>query len=143
MERAWVWIVGESSRHKEMKLDDVKSLCKERDLVICKNGIMFDVDEFTFNPETESIKEYGFVVGHYETQPHFDLVPRGTTIENGRYVFPQTNNKDMVAVIFHCIDNWGKEYKYAKVCLADKVQECVSSVSSTEVLDHEVVRIIE
>ena len=49
---------------------------------------MFDVDEYTFNPETECIKEYGFVVGHYETSPHIDLVPRGTTIENGRYKFP-------------------------------------------------------
>lgn len=86
--RAWVWIVGESSQYKEMKLEDIKSLCKRRDLVICKNNIMFDVDEFTFNPETEHIKQYGFVVGHYETSPHFDLVPRGTTIENGRYKFP-------------------------------------------------------
>jgi len=86
--RAWVWIVGESSRYHEMKLDEVKALCKSRDLVICKNNVMFDVDDFTFNPETEHIKQYGFVVGHYETSPHFDLVPRGTTIENGRYKFP-------------------------------------------------------
>lgn len=71
-----------------MKLDDVKTLCKSRDLVICKNSVMFDVDDFTFNPETEHIKQYGFVIGHYETPPHFDLVPRGTTIENGRYKFP-------------------------------------------------------
>lgn len=85
--RAWVWIVGESSQYKEMKLDDIKSLCKRRDLVICKNSIMFDVDEYTFNPETEHVKEYGFVIGHYETPPHIDLVPRGTTIENGRYKF--------------------------------------------------------
>lgn len=86
--RAWVWIVGESSCHQEMGLEDIKDLCKSRELVICKNGIMFDVDDFTFNPETESIKEYGFVVGHYEFPPHIDLVPRGTTIEDGRYVFP-------------------------------------------------------
>jgi len=86
--RAWVWIVGESSQYREMKLDDVKALCKSRDLVICKNSVMFDVDDFTFNPETEYIKQYGFTVGHYETSPHFDLVPRGTTIENGRYKFP-------------------------------------------------------
>ncbi len=86
--RAWVRIVGESSRHQEMKLEDIKSLCKSRDLVICKNGIMFDVDEYTFNPETEYVKKYGFVVGHYETPPRIDLVPRGTTIEYGRYVFP-------------------------------------------------------
>ena len=85
--RAWVWIVGESSQYKEMKLEDIKSLCKRRDLVICKNSIMFDVDEYTFNPETEHVKEYGFVIGHYETPPHIDLVPRGTTIENGRYKF--------------------------------------------------------
>jgi len=89
--RAWVWIVGESSQYKEMKLEDIKSLCKRRDLVICKNSIMFDVDEYTFTSETEHIKEYGFVVGHYETSPHINLVPRGTTIENGRYNF-QTNN---------------------------------------------------
>jgi len=85
--RAWVWIVGESSQYKEMKLEDIKSICKRRDLVICKNSIIFDVDEYTFNPETEHIKEYGFVIGHYETPPHIDLVPRGTTIENGRYRF--------------------------------------------------------
>lgn len=87
--RAWVWIVGESSRYHEMKLDDVKTLCKSRGLVICKNGVMFDVDEFTFEPETENIREYGFVIGHYEVPPHFDLIPKGTTIENGRYVFPK------------------------------------------------------
>lgn len=85
--RAWVWIVGESSQYKEMKLEDIKDLCKNRDLVICKNSIIFDVDEYTFNPETEHIKEYGFVIGHYETPPHIDLIPRGTTIENGRYRF--------------------------------------------------------
>lgn len=85
--RALVWIVGESSQYKEMKLEDIKSICKRRDLVICKNSIIFDVDEYTFNPETEHIKEYGFVIGHYETPPHIDLVPRGTTIENGRYRF--------------------------------------------------------
>lgn len=86
--RAWVWIVGESSQYKEIKLEDIKSLCKRRDLVICKNSIMFDVDEYTFNSETEWFKEYGFVIGHYETPPHIYLVPRGTTIENGRYRFP-------------------------------------------------------
>lgn len=86
--RAWVWIVGESSQYQEMTVDDVKALCKDRDLVISKNGIMFNVDEYTFNPETEHIKEYGFVVGHYETPPHLSLVPRGTTIEMGRFKFP-------------------------------------------------------
>lgn len=90
--RAWVWIVGESSQHKEMKLEDIKDLCKSRDLVIYKNGIFFDVDEFTFHPEMERISQYGFTVGHYETAPHFDLVPRGTTLEGGRYVFPNNNN---------------------------------------------------
>lgn len=87
--RAWIWIVGESNQYKEMKLDDIKALCKSRDFVICKNSIMFDVDDYTFCAETESIKEYGFVVGHYETSPHIELVPRGTIIENGRFVFPQ------------------------------------------------------
>lgn len=37
--RAWVWIAGESSQSKEMKIDDIKTLCKERDLVICANEI--------------------------------------------------------------------------------------------------------
>ena len=85
---AWVRIVGESSQHKQMKLEDIRSLCMERDLVICKNGIFFDVDEFTFNKETECMKTYGFVTGHYEADPHIDLVPRGTYIEYGRYILP-------------------------------------------------------
>ena len=57
-------------------------------MVISKNGVMFDIDKYTFNPETEHIKEYGFVVGHYEVPPHIDLVPRGTVIKDGYYVFP-------------------------------------------------------
>ena len=86
--RAWVWIIKESSQYVSMKLEDIKTLCMERDLVICKNGIFFDVDEFTFSKETECMKTYGFVTGHYEVDPHIDLVPRGTTIEYGRYIFP-------------------------------------------------------
>lgn len=90
--RAWVWIVGESNQHKQMNLEDIKTLCKERDLVICKNGVFFDVDEYTFKKEKECIHTYGFVTGHYEVDPHIDLVPRGTTIEYGRYIFPNKGN---------------------------------------------------
>ena len=86
--RAWVWIVGESSQYKEMKIEDLKSLCKSRDLVICNNGKMFDADEYAFEPDVNYIRRYSFVVGSYETQPSVVLVPRGTTIEFGRYVFP-------------------------------------------------------
>ena len=86
--RAWVWIVGESSRYHEMKLDAIKELCKEKNLVISKNGVIFNVDDYTFNPEKETIKTYGFVSWHYEVPPHIDLVPRGTVIKDGYYVFP-------------------------------------------------------
>lgn len=87
--KAWVRIVGESSQYKGMKLDDIKELCRSKDLVICKKGIMFDFDDYTFRPEIQSIKQYGFIVGSYETSPCIDLVPRGTIIEYGRYIFPQ------------------------------------------------------
>ena len=45
----------------------------------------------------------------------------------------------MKAIVFYCIDNFGKQYKFAKVCKADKVAECIENLESTEVVDHEVI----
>ena len=87
--RAWVWIVGQSSQYKEMQLEDIKTLCKEKDLRIAKNGVIFDVDEYTFSSESEPIRQYCFTIGHYERPPHIDLVPNGTKVVDGRYVLPK------------------------------------------------------
>lgn len=90
--RAWVWIYPNASQYKEMTFDDVREFCKTKGYQISKNGQIFDVEEHTFCAEVEPLRQYGFTVGHYECQPHIDLVPRGTTIVDGRYVFPKENN---------------------------------------------------
>jgi hypothetical protein len=55
--------------------------------MISKNGQIFDVDDYTFSAEVEPLRQYCFTVGHYERPPHIDLVPVGTTVVDGRYVF--------------------------------------------------------
>lgn len=90
--RAWVWIVPTSNYYKEMTLEEIKEFCKLHGYQISKNGQIFDVDEFCPDAEVEYVKQYCFTVGHYERQPHIDLVPIGTTIQDGRYVFPEECN---------------------------------------------------
>lgn len=87
--RAWVWIVGESSASKEMKVEDILLLCKNRDFVIYHGGKFHEAEEFAFNTETSAIHTYCFTSGYICVPPSIDLVPRGTTIEFGRYVFPK------------------------------------------------------
>jgi hypothetical protein len=90
---AWVWIYPHASQYKEMTFDEVKRFCKEHGYMISKNGQIFDVDDYTFSAEVEPLRQYCFTVGHYERPPHIDLVPCGTTIADGRYVFPKENKQ--------------------------------------------------
>ena len=86
---AWVWIYPDANQYKSMAFDDVKAFCKEHDYAISKNGQLFDVDDYTFRADIEPLRQYCFTVGHYECSPHIDLVPKGTVISGGRYVFPK------------------------------------------------------
>ena len=88
---AWVRVIGDNPQGwKVMAFESIVKLCNERDLVVCKNGKFFDVDEYTFRPEIVGIQTYGFVTGHYSARPHIELAPRGTKIEYGQYVLPDT-----------------------------------------------------
>jgi hypothetical protein len=89
---AWVWIYPGYSRYKSMTFGEVKEFCKEHGFQISKNGQIFDVDEYTFSAEIQPLRQYCFTVGHYECPPHIDLVPCGTKIVDGRYVFPDNKH---------------------------------------------------
>lgn len=89
---AWVWIYPHSSQYKEMPFDEIIQFCKQHDYVISKNGQLFEADDYTFSADVQPLRRYCFTVGHYECPPHIDLVPAGTVVEGGRYVFPRTND---------------------------------------------------
>lgn len=90
---AWVWICPHSSQYKEMEFEEIKQFCKQHNYIISKNGQLFDVDDYTFSADVEPLRRYCFTVGHYSCPPHIDLVPCGTIIEGGHYVFPEESNK--------------------------------------------------
>lgn len=50
---------------------------------------------------------------------------------------------DKRAIIFYCIDNFGKEYKYVVVCDKERVKENIeeSRRHCTEILDYEIVSV--
>lgn len=47
----------------------------------------------------------------------------------------------MRGIIFNCIDNFGKTYKFVAVCAEDKVNETIKKCesNSTEIVGHEIV----
>jgi len=48
------------------------------------------------------------------------------------------------AIIYFCIDNFGKPYKFVEVVDADKTVEAIAEAmrQSTEIIDHEVVDVV-
>ena len=50
-------------------------------------------------------------------------------------------NKEIrkTAIIFHCVDNWGKSYKYAKICDNSDTKRVIQNTTSTEVVDYEII----
>jgi len=42
------------------------------------------------------------------------------------------------AIICHCIDNFGKNYKFAIICDENKVEQTIREYESTEIVDFEI-----
>ena len=51
----------------------------------------------------------------------------------------------MKVIVFKCIDNFGKHYKFAKTCADDKVKETINDAlaKSTEIYDTETLDLIK
>ncbi|MSS16805.1 hypothetical protein [Sodaliphilus pleomorphus] len=90
IETAWVGVPSMRLKTKEMRFEDVKSFAKMHKLGVY-NSLTGKVDEVDgyLKPATRAIRTYGFYTGSYVDSPEFDLVPFGTTVEFGMYVFPK------------------------------------------------------
>lgn len=89
---AWVYAPTKDSVEKQMKFDEVRSFCKENGLGIwdkTKQKVI-PADEYDLKPVREALRTYGFYgPGSYLTSPSVTLVPFGTTVEYGMFVFPK------------------------------------------------------
>jgi len=88
---AWIYAPTLNLHSKQMKFDDVAPFCKEHGLGVWDNGKVVDIKDYPLEPVRESIMTYGFYTGSYLTEPSITLVPFGTTVDFGRFVFPKTS----------------------------------------------------
>ena len=93
---AWVYVPTMNIRQQEMSFDEVRMFCKEHGLGVW-NRISEEVvpaDEYPLKPAIRSIQTYGFFgPGTYETSPTVTLVPFGTTVDYGMFVFPKESEQ--------------------------------------------------
>lgn len=89
-ETAWVGVPSMKLKTKEMTFEDVKAFARKHNLgVFNRRTLKVDEVDGYLKPATITIRTYGFYNGSYVGNPEFDLVPYGTTVEFGMYVFPK------------------------------------------------------
>ena len=89
---AWVYVPTMRITSKQMKFDEVREFCKEHDLGIWDNlkSEAIPADEYDLKPVRKSLQTYCFYgPGSYMSSPTVTLVPFGTTVDYGRFVFPK------------------------------------------------------
>lgn len=89
--RAWVYIpiMGISSRN--MKVEDIVSLCQKHKYGIWDGDKVVDASEFQFERKKHYLTTYGLFESPYFTDPSVTIVPFGTTLEYGRFIYPKDN----------------------------------------------------
>ena len=90
---AWVYVPTMNIRSKQMKFEEVRNFCKEHDLGVWDSltSRVIPIDEYDLKPVRKSLQTYGFFgPGSYLTSPSITLVPFGTTVEFGMFVFPKS-----------------------------------------------------
>lgn len=90
---AWVDVPSMRIRSKEMTFDEVRAFCKEHNLGVWKNKTVVPIEEYKLGPVLYTGRTYCFDGPCFLTSPSIDLVPFGTKVEYGRYVFPNNSRK--------------------------------------------------
>lgn len=87
---AWVYAPTKRITSKQMAFEEVRSFCKEHHLGIWNGSMVVPAEEYDLKPVMESLRTYCFYgPGSYLTSPSVTLVPFGTTVDYGRFVFPK------------------------------------------------------
>ena len=85
---AWVYVPTMGINSKQMKFDEVRAFCKKHRLGVWKDEKVVNISDYPLGPVERPIMTYSFCIGSYLTSPNITLVPFGTTVDCGRFVFP-------------------------------------------------------
>lgn len=86
---AWVYVPTMGINSKQMKFDEVRAFCNEHGLGVWENEKVINISDYQLGPVRKPIMTYCFCTGSYLTSPSITLVPFGTTVDFGRFVFPE------------------------------------------------------
>ena len=93
---ALVYVPSMKINSKEMTFDEVREFCKDNGLGVWDrvSETVIHAEEYPLKPAIRSIQTYGFFgPGTYETSPTVTLVPFGTTVDYGMFVFPKESEQ--------------------------------------------------